>query len=521
MQPHKGPAAQSALLLGGVGGRRLGRLLLGRVRLLDGTPQHEDEGHLEHERHAEHDEHVHDAVIGGVKRLIREVQRVEHLRAGAAVAAERLRRVSTVEARGGACGGTLVGGDVVARHALEGAVVRRRRVEVVAKAVEEPAERHDVVEEAEGPDDVAAAEDEAAEDDGGRPVHEEGEHPEDGVGQRHDEQLRERLEHEEVARVLQHEGDEVVPRPAAHGEDQDVDGEAEGQQHRRLHDGRREGVRERAVHAVTDLVDDRSHLDGHPDDANDAEARRDAEDPPQVEEAEGHLLLRVLARCDVDQPEEGAHKGADDEARQVLQWVVDGQEQLAAKHHERLPARADGARLEHGGSHTRGRRLGRALGRGLPRVEHVGHGLLGGDVLGDEVEHGLSRVGLDGDRARRAVAVADAQRLADGGEVRRHVVARAAVSHTPLRQDEHLVEAREDGSRRLVDGAHDGGGALGGDRLEQRDDGGGGGRVEARGRLVEEEHARLLGERDAERETATLAAREPLEEKAARLGVLR
>ena len=206
----------------------------------------------------------------------------------------------------------------------------------------------------------------------------------------------------------------------------------------------------------------------------------------------------MLATRHVDQPEEGAHKRADDEARQVLQRVVEGQEELAAEHHKRLPARADSARLEHGGGHAGGRRLGRCLGRGLPRVEHVGHGLLGGDILGDEVEHGLGRVGLDGDRARRAVAVAGAQRLADGGEVRRHVVARAAVGHAPLREDEHLVEAREDGGRRLVDGAHDGGGALGGDRLEQRDDGGGGGRVEARGGLVEEEHAWLLDECDAQ-----------------------
>eukprot|EP00964_Phaeocystis_antarctica_P129689 scaffold93556_cov69-Phaeocystis_antarctica.AAC.1 len=58
---------------------------------------------------------------------------------------------------------------------------------------------------------------------------EEGEHAGDRVGKGDGDQLRERLEHEEVARVLQHEGYEVVPRPAAHGEDQNVDGEAEDQ----------------------------------------------------------------------------------------------------------------------------------------------------------------------------------------------------------------------------------------------------------------------------------------------------
>ena len=63
------------------------------------------------------------------------------LRAGAAEAVDRLRRVGAVEACGGARGNTLVGGDIIARRTLKGAIVSQRRVEVVAKTVEEPTER--------------------------------------------------------------------------------------------------------------------------------------------------------------------------------------------------------------------------------------------------------------------------------------------------------------------------------------------------------------------------------------------
>ena len=70
----------------------------------------------------------------------------------------------------------LRGGDVGAGLAVGGAGEGGGHIDVPPDAVEEPAERQREVEGAEGPDDVVAAEDKAAEDDRRRPQPEEGEH---------------------------------------------------------------------------------------------------------------------------------------------------------------------------------------------------------------------------------------------------------------------------------------------------------------------------------------------------------
>eukprot|EP00964_Phaeocystis_antarctica_P005941 scaffold3245_cov57-Phaeocystis_antarctica.AAC.2 len=189
-----------------------------------------------------------------------------------------------------------------------------------------------------------------------------------------------------------------------------------------------------------------------------AQARRDAGDPHEKEKTEEHLRLYLVPCRDVDDAEEDADRRYDEYAGHVLQWVVEGEVELAAQHHHRLIACTNGAWLEYDGGHADGRRLGFTFTRSLPRIEHSGDGLAGGDVLGDEFKHGLGRVGC-----RTAVAVLGMERLADGGKVWPHAVTLAVVGHAPLRENEHLVEGREDGGRRLVDGAHDGSRALGSD----------------------------------------------------------
>mmetsp|Transcript_32469 Transcript_32469/g.107356 ORF Transcript_32469/g.107356 Transcript_32469/m.107356 type:complete len:225 (-) Transcript_32469:106-780(-) len=133
----------------------------------------------------------------------------------------------------------------------------------------------------------------------------------------------------------------------------------------------------------------------------------------------------------------------------------------------------------------------------LPRVQDGVHRLGRREVAVDQVEHELGRVG--GGR----------QRVAEPLEMAAHLRGGAEVGDAARREDEHVVEALVDGGGRLVDRAQDRDVGLLGRHLEEVHDLGGGRRVEPRRRLVQEDHRRLLGQRDREREAPPLSRGEP------------
>mmetsp|Transcript_32470 Transcript_32470/g.107365 ORF Transcript_32470/g.107365 Transcript_32470/m.107365 type:complete len:279 (-) Transcript_32470:1558-2394(-) len=139
----------------------------------------------------------------------------------------------------------------------------------------------------------------------------------------------------------------------------------------------------------------------------------------------------------------------------------------------------------------------------LPRVQDGVHRLGRREVAVDQVEHELGRVG--GGR----------QRVAEPLEMAAHLRGGAEVGDAARREDEHVVEALVDGGGRLVDRAQDRDVGLLGRHLEEVHDLGGGRRVEPRRRLVQEDHRRLLGQRDREREAPPLPRGESGHESAA------
>eukprot|EP00964_Phaeocystis_antarctica_P064025 scaffold38481_cov84-Phaeocystis_antarctica.AAC.3 len=185
--------------------------------------------------------------------------------------------------------------------------------------------------------------------------------------------------------------------------------------------------------------------------------------------------------------------------RQVGQWLTPSDGEVAQHQHAELRAEARARqhvalprlwrwRWPAGGRCGAGVRLAVPL---APLVEQRVHAFLWREVGVDEVEHEFRNVGVGW------------WGIANRGEVLAHRVCLAEVRDAPHREQHAVVESREDGGGRLEAHDHDGRG-----------------RVDAAGRLVQEEHRRPLSKRHRDRQPPLVAAGQASHELVARLYVL-
>mmetsp|Transcript_17268 Transcript_17268/g.56456 ORF Transcript_17268/g.56456 Transcript_17268/m.56456 type:complete len:264 (-) Transcript_17268:65-856(-) len=229
-------------------------LKLGRLGALVGhrlCVEHHELERLVDEGLGEEHEEVEEVVVGRRDHLVQVRAAAQHLEAGPTPALEAAGDVvGAVEVAAGAVDAIDAGGARLGPRVL-GVFVDGPR-----DAAKEVLEGQDVVEEADGPDDVNTAEDEPAEEGGGKPDVGVVEHAHDGVGAE-GEELAHAFPHPHVGGVEQEGVDESFPREAANGEERHADAKGHEEHHGHLHDHVGEEVGHRRGHAVADLALDR------------------------------------------------------------------------------------------------------------------------------------------------------------------------------------------------------------------------------------------------------------------------